>query len=305
MAMKVLITGGSGFIGRNLIRALATENDTQIFSLSNEYTELSNASVIQCDILDRAAIEDIFRKTRFDVVVHLAAITEHHAIVDDRFKTFQVNLRGTINLLECFNQYCKDALFLYSSTGKVYGNTDEMPITESARIEPKNILGKTKRITEQVIDFYAETHNQYLICRIFNIYGEHQKRSFVVPTIIDQLGQPVLKLGALEDKRDYLYIDDLISALVTCIQHRKRFAQVDHVNIGSGNPACVADILYEIEALTGKRVKVQIEQSKLRADETPLEYCSHEKLTKLTGWNPTFNLKSGLEKTLRNEGVIL
>lgn len=305
LTMKILITGGSGFIGQNLIHALIKKEDIEIFSLSKGQVHFSGATAIQCDILEQQKVERLFQKIHFDVVIHLAAITEHYAIVDDRFKTFQTNLQGTINLLECFNRYCEGGLFLYSSTGKVYGDTNEMPISETARIFPKNILGKTKHITEQIIDFYAEPKNQYLICRIFNIYGEHQKRSFVVPTIIDQLDEPVLKLGALEDQRDYLYIDDLIAALITCIQYRQQFASVDYVNIGSGQPACVADILHEIEILTGKKIKVHIEQSKLRTDETPLEYCSHEKLTKLTGWVPAFTLQTGLKKTLQNEGVIV
>ena len=256
------------------------------------------------DILDSAFVERVFSMQPFDVVIHLAAITEHDAIVNDKQRTFETNLMGTLSLLKGFNAHCKGAQFIYASTGKVYGKTDEMPITESARSNPQNILGRSKRITEQTIEYCAIPDNNYLICRIFNIYGEHQKRNFVVPTIIDQLNDSRVKLGNICDLRDYLYIEDLISAITACIRHRDKFAQVDYVNIGSGTPTSVSDILRELEQLTGKSIAVETEARRFRADETPIEVCDNHRLTTLTGWKPKYSLREGLYQTLRGEGVL-
>lgn len=302
--MNILVTGAGGFIGNRLLHALACEAGVEAYALSRHKLEMQNVVICQGDIMDAVFLDSIFRNYRFDVVVHLAAITEHDAIVNHRMESLQLNLQGTGNLLKCFNNYCKDSLFLYASSGKVYGKTNEMPISEAAYVNPQNILGKTKRIAEEVLELNAEPSNRYLICRIFNIYGEHQKRNFIVPTIIDQLDQPVIHLGNLTDLRDYLYIDDLVAALVACVRSSRRFAPVDFVNIGSGQPASVADILREMEGLLGRKLSVETEERRMRHDETPVEFCSYEKLSMLTGWKPRYSLREGLRKTLRAESVL-
>lgn len=302
--MRILITGAGGFIGRKLIMALLDETDTKIIALSRNSLDIPNVRFYPCDILNSDAVEKVFKENQLDCVVHLAAITAHSEIVDNRMKTFETNLQGTINLLNSFNMHCRGGQFIYSSTGKVYGRTNEMPISEKALVNPMNILGKTKRITEEVIDFYAQPENRYLILRIFNIYGEGQRSNFVVPTILAQLERECINLGSLKDLRDYLYVDDLIDAFKACIASPDRFSNVDYVNIGSGEPACVADILREIEKLIGRELKVTVDQSRLRRDETPVEFCSHDKLTAQTGWTPKYSLADGIEKTLRENGVI-
>lgn len=302
--MRILITGAGGFIGKKLIGMLQKDPNTEIFALSIENIDIPGVTYYQCDILDSASVERVFSQNQFDCVVHLAAITAHSEIVGNRMKTFEINLKGTINLLNSFNKHCHGGQFIYSSTGKVYGKTNEMPISEKALVNPTNILGKTKRITEEVIEFYAQPDNKYLIFRIFNIYGEGQRSNFVVPTILAQLDKEAIELGSLKDLRDYLYVGDLMDAFMACITLPEKFANVDHVNIGSGEPACVADILREIERVTGRMLKVKVNQEKFRKDETPVEFCDHSKLTELTGWVPKHSLAEGIECTLRNEGVI-
>lgn len=302
--MKILITGASGFIGQKLIRDLQNNSETELYALSRHFLSIPNLHYIYSDVLDEKNMEELFKTVRFDVVIHLAAITAHREIVDNRLETLNTNLQGTINLLNNFNTYCKGGLFLYASTGKVYGKTNEMPISEAAIVNPQNILGKSKFIAERIIDFYAIPENKYLICRIFNIYGENQKRNFVVPTIIDQLKLPAITLGNLNELRDYLYIDDLLSALIACIYKGDGFSRFDYVNIGKGEPACVADILRELEELLGRKLNVIEDRSRFRKDETQIEFCDHNKLTSITGWKPRYSLKEGLFKTLKGEGIL-
>lgn len=303
--MKILVTGANGFIGRNLVRSLTAWPDVQVYALSRNPAVTRYGVPLGCDIADGEGIDVLFARHRFDTVVHLAAITAHEEIVGNKFKTFATNLRGTANLLDSFNRHCQGSLFIYASTGKVYGRTDQLPITECAAVRPLNILGKSKRITEEVIDFYASPANRYLVCRIFNIYGEGQKRGFVVPTIIDQLNRPVLRLGNLTDRRDYLYIGDLVEALQSCIRSADSFAPADCVNIGSGCSASVSDILHCFEQLLRRKLQVESDTGLYRQDETSVEYCSHAKLSRLTGWQPRHTLLEGLRATLQGEGVEL
>lgn len=303
--MRILVTGASGFIGRKLIGALKADSDTEVFALSaNENIEISGVHSYRCNVLDADGVEKVFSENTFDSVVHLAAVTAHSEIIDNKIKTFEINLHGTINLLNSFNRHCRGGQFIYASSGKVYGKTNEMPISENAILNPTNILGKTKRMTEEVIDFYAQQENRYLILRIFNVYGEGQRSNFVVPTIIAQLSEKEINLGNIKDLRDYIYIGDLIDAFKACIAHPEAFSNVDYVNVGSGEPVSVADILREIETLINRKLTVTINPQKLRHDEMPVEYCSNNKLTKLTGWLPKHSLTDGLKSTLKNEGII-
>lgn len=303
--MNILITGANGFIGKRLVTCLQKCPDMQIYALSRcDGIHIDNVISIKCDVLNKTEVETVFVTNHFDTVIHLAAITAHEEIVGNRVKAFETNLYGTMNILNSFNRCCKNAQFIYASTGKVYGKTNEMPITEQAVTNPLNILGKAKRITEQIIGFYASPENRYLNCRIFNIYGEFQKRSFLLPTIIDQLNKSFVTLGALKDYRDYLYIDDLLSAIQLCVVNPERFAPVDYVNIGSGEPTCVADILREMEQLLDRKIEVHTDATRFRKDETPVEFCSNQKLRKIVGWNPQFSLHNGLKKSLRAEGVL-
>ena len=302
--MKILITGASGFIGQKLIENLRENKEAELYALSRYSFNMQGVHYISGDVCDKERIEEVFKTVQFDVVVHLAAITEHCEIVNRRLETLNVNLQGTINLLNSFNAYCKGGAFLYASTGKVYGKTNEMPISETAITNPQNILGKSKLITERIIDFYAIPENQYLICRIFNIYGENQKRNFIVPTIIDQLKLPVITLGNLKDLRDYLYIEDLSAALTACIYKKKKFSHFDYVNIGKGEPTCVADILREIEGLIGRKLNVIEDRNRFRKDETQIEFCNRSKITEITGWEPLYSLNDGLYNTLKGEGIL-
>ena len=298
-AMNVLITGASGFIGSGLIRQLRNSPDTNIFALSRKDNHLvEGATLLLGDVLDYDYIDTIFLKNRFDAVIHLAAITAHSDIVDNRFKTFDINLKGTENILRAFNKYCNNAVFFYASTGKVYGNTNEMPISEKALVNPINILGKTKRITEEVIDFYAQPNNKYIIGRIFNIYGEHQKDNFIIPTILNQLENDYLLLGNLTDKRDYLYINDLLQAIRLCILNKDNCSTVEYINIGSGIPISVNDILLEFEMLLGKKLSVKQQRERMRKDETSIEYCNNSKLKKLTNWQPKYSFHDGLKNVI-------
>lgn len=306
--MKILITGAGGFIGRNLIMGLKNVPNIDLYTISrkNIFTELPVTNYC-CDILDEEAVYKIFERQTFDIVVHLAALTAHDDIMNNKNLTLRTNLKGTENILSAFNHFCSNAVFYYASSGKIYGKTNEMPITENALERPTTILGKGKYITEKIIDFYADIEsNKYIIMRIFNIYGGEQKDNFIVPTLLKQLlNGNRLELGNIYDKRDYLYIEDLISAIKALIKNRHELSNFEIVNIGSGVPISVKDIIDELKIILNiDEIRIDISERRIRSDETEVEYCSNKKLHELTGWEKKFSLNAGLTEVCKQYGLL-
>lgn len=306
--MKVLITGANGFIGSNLIRKLQNEPDMEIHTISRTPFGMDAAVVSHCcDILDRQGIFEIFEGQSFDVVVHLAALTAHEEIINNKNLSLGINLQGTENIVSAFNQFCTNAAFFYASSGKVYGRTNEMPITEEAIERPTTILGKGKYITERILDFHADAAgNKYVVMRIFNVYGGDQKENFIVPTLLKQLSKGNrLELGNIYDKRDYLYIDDLVTAIESLIYNRQKLSLFEIVNVGSGVPVSVEDMIEELKSILKlPELTVTVSQERMRHDETAVEYCSTKKIHELTGWERKFDLRAGLTETCRRWGMI-
>lgn len=301
--MRILITGVNGFLGREIAGSYLKTENVEITGIARDDGDLPIV-YYNVDVLDMNEIEKVFKKQSFDVVIHLAALTAHSQIVDNKFNSLNINMVGTQNLLSAFNQYCNDALFVYASTGKVYGDTNENPITEHASVKPMNVLGKSKYITERLIDFYAQPNNKYLIARIFNIYGGEQKDNFIVPTIIRQLQQGnILSLGNITDKRDYLYIKDFVSALIGCIEQKEKLKNVEIINIGSGIPTSVQDIIDIFSQILKKDIQVKLDPSKLRTDEKSVECCDNTKLKQLSGWHMHYTLEAAIDEICREKGL--
>lgn len=294
--MSTLITGCNGFLGRSLVAALDPAEEVVGIDIGPKAAS-SRLRYIQMDITDPTAVAGLFREHAFSTVYHFAALTEHAQIVDRKNTTLAVNLRGTMNLLEAFEAGGGER-FLYTSTGKVYGPMTGPGLCEDSPTTPGNVLGKTKLITEDVIRFFAGgSAGRYVICRIFNIYGPGQKPTFVVPAILTQLrASRRLRLGELRHKRDYIYIADVVRALLA-LASAPLDAGASVFNIGSGVPRSVADILAELECLLGFSIEVEVDAVRFRSDEFGEEYADTSRLRAL-GWQPGQDFRQGLHKTV-------
>lgn len=294
--MNILITGVSGLLGTELVKQLLQDATKSVTGIIHSH-DIEGITTYRANILDYDSLEKIFKENHFDVVIHMAAISDYLSSTEKKNETFQINMQGTINMIELFNKYCESALFIYTSSCKVYGQTNEMPITEKALVNPLTVVGKTKCIAEKIIDFYIQSGNKYLIVRPFNIFGGNQKESFLIPTLIKQLKQSnILKLGNIYDKRDYIYVKDVASAIVSCIENRNHLSAYECLNIGSGRSCSVEDILKIFEKLLKIKIQVEVNKERLRNDETSIEYADCEKIKQLTGWEPHYSLEEALKE---------
>lgn len=292
MPQKILVTGGTGFIGRHLCARLV-DDGWDATAVTIEDVTIPDIRIVKANILDEKSIAPLIEQA--DVVVHLAAITEHDAIFNKPFQTLELNYSGTRNVLNAFVKG-KAQHFIYPSTGKVYGKPVYLPYDEEHPTRPSTILGKSKLIAEKLIDFYsAFAAKSFSIFRIFNVYGPEQKGSFLIPTILRQISNPIINLGDLKPMRDYIYIDDLIEAFMTVIKNPGRGLNI--YNAGSGKSYSALQILETLDMLNGTRHEIASDPSKHRKDEYDDEKADTKKLSRL-GWHTITDIESGLKKTL-------
>lgn len=277
--MNILITGVDGFIGKQLSKALVKRGH-----------EIKGSG----NVLDKNRIEKEIKDV--DCVIHLAAKTTHKDLVENKFEALETNIDGTKNVLDAFIR-SEAKKFIYPSSGKVYGKIESLPISETHPTNPLNVLGKTKLIAEKFIEFYSNNDKEFVILRIFNVYGKGQKENFLVPTILKQvsLRKEEIMLGDTEAKRDYVYIDDVVSAIVKAVERKDKMGLLIY-NICSGVGRSAKDIVYLIGKILGKDIKIKVNRKLLRSDESEAEYGSYELAKKELGWKPKVNLEEGLRK---------
>jgi len=301
--MNVLITGINGFIGRNLAAHLSKRGYGVIgIDISKDCVVNHISAYYSGSILDNDLISKVIKNV--DVIIHLAALTSHTDIVNNKFRTLEINLKGTQNILDAFNCSERAHKFIYSSTGKVYGEIKQVPITEKSPTKPLNILGKSKLITEQLIDFYSDSDKDFTIFRIFQIYGPNQQNNFLIPTILSQVDNICKKkvkivLGDIKAKRDYVYVDDVINAFIKAIEVKNK-TNLNIFNICTGKPSSAEEIVEIIAVQLGIHVDIEINKKLFRSDEMDVEYGSYKKAQNFLEWSPQFTLEQGLINTIEN-----
>jgi len=293
--MKILITGINGFIGQHLASNLKKRGHTVVGLGRDKESVIKVDTYYSGSVLDKHVVAAAMKDA--EIVIHLAALTAHKEIIDNKFATLEINFLGTKNILDAFSKSKKSKKFFYSSTGKVYGKISSLPLSEEHSTNPLNVLGKSKLLTEKLIDFYSTNKKEFIIFRIFNIYGPLQKENFIIPTILRQLPKKEVILGDIKAKRDYVYIDDLVNAFILAIEGKGQLG-ISIYNICTGIGTSVSEILKIISDLKNKKIIVKKNPALFRADEMKDEYGSFMHAKKTFGWIPHYTLKTGLERML-------
>lgn len=292
--MRILITGINGFIGQSLANKLLERG--HFITGIGQTTKCKIPEIktyYKGSVLDKRLVE----KASYDAeaIVHLAALTSHKDIVGNKFATLETNFLGTKNVLDAFSKSKKLNKFLYASSGKVYGRIMHLPIFEEHPTNPQNVLGKSKLITERLIDFYNNNQKEFIVFRIFNIYGPRQNKNFLIPTILSQLqeGKKEIVLGDIDARRDWVYIDDLVNALILATEGKGHLG-ISSYNICTGLGTSAKEIVKIISKLKDIDIKVKINPALIRGDEMRDEYGSYELAKRYLGWKPKISLRKGL-----------
>lgn len=254
---KVLVAGSEGFIGKNLVCELLNRNYAVYGISERQKPEIVNSNYhhTSMDVLDRKKVDNLFRQGPFDSIIYLASITDYQQVSKDKEPALQLNTTGLINFLGNVGKN-PQTKFVFASNRKVYGKAEKLPLSEDQKPNPINIFGKIKSVAEKIIDLYShQSRNRFIILRIFNVYGPGQGTDFLVPTILSQLTEckGEVTLGNIYDRRDYIYIDDVVSAIEVLLEHELP-PGLNIFNVGNGQSFSAYDIVKTIEKTLGEKI---------------------------------------------------
>jgi UDP-glucose 4-epimerase len=302
--MRMLITGGAGFIGSYLCEKYTKEDHT-VLCLDNflsgnllnvrHLLDYRNFKLIKGDIRDFDLLERIIRDV--DVVFHLAAqIHVDRSYVEPRL-TYEINVMGTQNVLEVARIYDVKKL-IHASTSEVYGSAQYVPIDEKHPLDASHPYGASKIAADRMCNAYIHTYGMNIsIPRFFNIFGPRQRDigyggviSIFTRRVLNNM--PPVIYGDGRQTRDYTYIEDAARAFDLVLNHESR---LEPINIGSGKEVSIIDLANLIIDLCGKKGKIKPVNVEPRIGEVKQLIAETTKAKKILGWKPKYELKEGLK----------
>lgn len=300
--MKILVTGGAGFIGSHLVRQLMEAGD-DVISLDNLSTGLrenlpKDARLEVMDTHDER-VEDLFREEQFDAVVHLAAQTlVSDSMVDPQNDMYQ-NIAGTVHILECCRKYGVKRV-IFSSSAATYGDVDEkaLPLPETLPQEPLSFYGLTKMTVEKYLALYHLAFGiHYVVLRFANVYGERQGdggEGGVISIFAKRLakGEGITIFGNGKQTRDFVYAGDIAKGIRLALTTEN--ADTCY-NLSTQTETSLNDLVTILSKVTGKQITPSYGPT--REGDIYRSSLSNEKAVKNLHWTPEMPLEEGLKRT--------
>jgi len=298
---KILVTGGAGFIGSNLVdRLIAEGNDVVVVDdLSTGKKSYINkeAKFYKLGITSRR-LKKIFALERFDYVYHLAAQIDVRKSVADPVFDNEINVLGGLNVLENCREFGVKKIILSSTGGAIYGESDEIPTTEYAPTYPLSPYGINKLALEKYLNYYYQVYDlNYTILRFANVYGPRQFKGGEAGVIAIFVENAVsekesILFGDGQQTRDFVFVEDVVSALVKARSIDCR----GEINISSGEEISLLSVIEKIEKAFAKKMIIKEEAAK--AGEQKRSCLSRDRAKDVLDWTPKFNLEEGIKKTI-------
>jgi UDP-glucuronate 4-epimerase len=311
--LKLLVTGGAGFIGSHLAgRRLDRGDSVVVLDDFNDFYDpaLKRANVapfhanprfrlVTGDIRDRNLVLRTFAEGRFDAVVHLAARAGVRPSLSQPVLYEEVNCVATLHLLEGAVSHGRP-LFLFASSSSVYGTNSKLPFAEDDPIErPISPYATTKRAGELHVFTASHLHDLPAWClRFFTVYGPRQRPEMAIARFIRAIerDEPIPFYGDGSSRRDYTFIDDIVDGLEGALERGAPAGGFDIVNLGGARPVTLTGLVLEIERATGRRAR--LDRQPVQSGDVPVTYASVEKAERLLGFRARVPLAEGLRRTV-------
>jgi UDP-glucuronate 4-epimerase len=318
---NTLITGGAGFIGSHLVDRLMNEADqdpgggqagpgarvTVVDNFNDFYDPaIKRANIIhhigrrgfdliEADITDRRAMDELFARGQFDCVVHLAARAGVRPSLEDPLAYEEANVRGTYALLEAARLYDVPR-FVFGSSSSVYGINSRVPFSEDDPVaQPISPYAATKIAGEAACHVYSHLYGMRIVClRFFTVYGARQRPDLAIHKFarLISLGRPIPLFGDGGTRRDYTYIDDITSGVRAAMSYDQTMFEI--INLGESQTVELGRLVELLEQSLGKRAV--IERQPGQPGDVPITCANIDKARRLLGYDPQTKIETGIKR---------
>lgn len=306
--MRILITGAAGFIGSHLSERLMSkgysivglDNFDPFYEPAVKWNNLSKLlssphfKLVEGDIRNRVLMDKIFQEGQFGTVVHLAAKAGVRPSIQDPAGYVDVNINGTVTLLEAVRA-AGIKKFIFASSSSVYGNNEKVPFSETDNVDnPISPYAATKKAGELICYTYSHLFGMDVTClRFFTVYGPRQRPDLAIhkfARLIEQ-GKPIPVYGDGSMERDFTYIDDIIDGVIAAMERSKGY---DIYNLGESRPVRLDHLIAELEKAIGK--KADIDRQPEQPGDVNRTYADVQKAIHALGYQPKTQLADGLKQ---------
>lgn len=297
--MRSLVIGGAGFVGKYLVRhLLELKHEVIITKMPMEEARIEGAAVYDLDILDKDTVAELLEKTSPDLVFHLAAQSSVSMSWKNPQQTVDVNVKGSVNVLDGLRSLKKKARILLIGSGEEYGQVfpSEIPVCETNPLRPGNIYAATKACQNMIGRIYTQAYGMNLVMvRAFNHIGPDQSPVFVAADFCRQavlieagMQEAVIRVGNLEAKRDFTDVRDVVHAYVLLAE---RGQAGETYNVGSGHAVSIGDVLKLVLKQSAAEIQVEVDEKKLRPVDVPVMEADVRKVWRDVGWKAQIQLE--------------
>ncbi|NOX67516.1 MAG: NAD-dependent epimerase/dehydratase family protein [Chlorobi bacterium] len=302
-----LVTGGAGFIGSHLVDSLLSEgnnvitidNFDEFYSKEVKLSNIASAltfdtfQLIEGDIRDKDLLDDLFSNNHIDVVIHLAAKAGVRPSIENTVEYYDVNINGTLNILEAMKKFDVKNL-IFASSSSVYGNNKKVPFSESDIVDyPISPYAATKKSGELLCHTYHHLYDFKINClRFFTVYGPRQRPDLAIHKFSKMIlnDETIPMFGDGTTKRDYTYIDDIIQGIKLAIKNLNGY---EVFNLGESRTIMLKELITLIEKEIGK--KANIEKLPLQPGDVEQTYADVSKAKELLNYDPQYEIEEGIK----------
>jgi len=296
---KILITGGAGFIGSAIIKHFQ-EAGHEIFVIDNlsfgdrNFIDVPDDHFFEDDILDRDRMFDVLATVKPNWVIHLAAIHFIPYCNQHPYESANINIQGTMNILDASAAAGGVEKVLFASTAAVYPILDTA-VKEGDAVGPMDIYGVSKLAGERISEEFRQRSGiPTVICRFFNAFGPNETNPHLIPEIQDQVnaGKRTIDLGNVKPKRDFIHTYDMANAIDKLMS--TDIEGVEVFNLGRGIEYSVEEIVAAFERELGEKITINVDPARVRKTERMHLLADVSKLKQRTGWEPEWSIDDGI-----------
>lgn len=279
----ILVTGAAGFVGRHLTASLTAQYPDAVLHMA------------PFDVADADLVASTVRRSTPDVCIHLAAISAVRAAEQNEDRAWQVNLHGTLNIAHAILRHAPECQMVFASSAEAYGSSFRAgkPVGEDVPLAPMSLYGATKAGADLALGSLAARGLNCVRLRPFNHIGPGQSEHFVVAAFARQVARieaglqpPLLEVGNISSRRDFLDVRDVCAAYVACVDRRDALPRGIIINLASGHPRQIGEVLSDLRALANIALEVRVDPARLRGSDVPETCGDASSAHRLLDWKP-------------------